>query len=204
MSDNDSMADESLDSIYCITDESAFRSAGPVNMEAADIHDEFLVFLGIAQQYKIDFLPMSWERAQNIVGAGATAEIRQSQVNQDTSYAFKNLNPNRQAQMIIEERRQFRALTMELSILGYLPIRQHRSFVTLEGIGWDISPESGAIWPFLIFERAKHGDLCTFMRQRVGREMSFKQRLSLCHDIGDAVSIMHALGKHPSDACVTP
>ena len=50
---------------------------------------DFLSILGIVQKLDIDFLPIIWQPALDAAGNGAIAEIRQSLINVQTSFAFK-------------------------------------------------------------------------------------------------------------------
>lgn len=50
-----------------------------------------IAFLAIAQKLEIDFLPITWQPALSKVGAGGTAEIRQSLIHLQMSFAFKTI-----------------------------------------------------------------------------------------------------------------
>jgi hypothetical protein len=165
-----------------------FQSAAPAIVGPTGIRHDFLTFLGIAQSLKIDFLPITWQPALDTVGQGGTAEIRQALINLQTSFAFKRLISTRPA----EEAKNFQALIAEISVLGQPSIRDHPNIITLEGICWDIILETEKVWPVLVFEKARLGDLLAFMEQGAGKKLSLEDRLQLCVDIATAVADMHS------------
>jgi hypothetical protein len=165
-----------------------FQSAAPAIVRPSSIPHDFLTFLGIAQSLKIDFLPITWQPALDTVGQGGTAEIRQALINLQTSFAFKRLISTLPA----EEARNFQALIAEISVLGQPSIRDHPNIITLEGICWDVIPETEKVWPVLVFEKARLGDLLAFMEQGAGKKLSLEDRLKLSVDIATAVAEMHS------------
>ena len=155
-----------------------------------DEHD-FLDFLGVAQNLKIDFLPISWQPALERVGEGGSAEIRQSLINIQTTFAFKRLKRSRSSW---EEAQRWHTLIAEISILGYLAVRKHRSIAHIEGICWDVITGGEEVWPVLVFEKTRHGDLGMFMSSDLGKQLGSKERLDLLSDIALAIRDLHAIG----------
>ena len=166
--------------------------ATPAEISHADIHYDFISFLAVAQRRKFDFLPITWQPALDDVGRGATAEIRQSFINLQMSFAFKRMTPLNSLQQGERGYRAFRALISEVSVLGHPSIRKHPNVINLEGICWDVVGEEEAVWPVLVFEKTQYGDLCKFMESDVGLRMSMGDRLKLCVDIATAVMDMHS------------
>jgi hypothetical protein len=164
------------------------QSATLATVGITGVRCDFLSFLGIAQSLKIDFLPITWQPALDTIGHGGTAEIRQTLINIQTSFAFKRLVSTRSG----EEAKNFQALIAEISVLGQPSIREHPNIITLEGICWDIIPETEQVWPVLVFEKAPLGDLLVFMEQGAGNKLGLEDRLKLCIDIATAVADMHS------------
>jgi len=162
---------------------------------ATDTQCDFLSFLGIAQSHKIDFLPITWQPALDNIGLGSTAEIRQALVNLQMSFAFKRLTSTERAQTEADEARNFRALIAELLVLSHPLARHHLNIIRLEGICWDVVSSSEKVWPVLVFEKAQHGDLHTFMGQAKGKRLTMEERLNICADIAIAVMDMHSCSK---------
>ena len=158
-------------------------------------HQSFLKCLGVAQALKVDFLPIIWQPALRPVGAGATARIRQAMVNIRTDFAFKRYWESQRCTSAEEESKMFRALIQEIAVLGLPSIQKHPNIVTLAGLCWDVIAESGKVWPVLVFEKSRHGDLRAFMQTGVGRQLGLKKRLELCADIAIAVIYLHANSK---------
>ena len=152
----------------------------------------FLVCLGAAQHFNVDFLPITWQPALNIIGAGATARIHQAPVNAQTDFAFKRFLGSEQSFSAEEQRKLFRALIQEITILSLPPIRRHPNIINLAGLCWDVVSENGSVWPVLVFEKSRHGNLRAFMENGVGRRLGFQDRLKLCADVAQAVLCLHA------------
>ena len=156
---------------------------------------DLLSFLGIAQSLNIDFLPITWDAGQASIGQGGTAEISQSSVNLETAFAFKRLSPVDSALSEAQQTTIFKALIAEISVLGHKSIRGHANVNRLEGICWDIEPESERVWPAFVFEKTQHGDLKTFMDHGAGTRLNLRSRLRLCAEIATAVSDLHLSGE---------
>ena len=185
-------------------------------LEGRRDHLDLIIFLGMAQKLDIDFLPITWQPALDCIGQGATAEIRQASANLQFWFAFKRpvFNPR----LVFEdlERRLLPCLIAEISILGLKSIRNHPNINKIEGICWEVVPSegerlsrealcasrTGGIVPVLVFEKAKYGDLRSFMMQQAGRKLSFAQRIGICTDIAKAVAEMHYHGK-PYESFIT-
>lgn len=146
----------------------------------------FLSFLATAQALQIEFLPIVWDSAREVIGTGGTSRIHQALVNLDTSLAFKNYHKRNKT-----EEQIFRTLINEITVLSQAFVREHANIAHLQGICWDISPNDDKPWPVLVFEKSHFGDLYHFVRHG-GRAMTMEDRLGLCLDIGRAVIDMHS------------
>ena len=91
-----------------------------------------------------------------------------------------------------KERRAFKALITEISILSHLFIREHQNIVKLERVCWEIAAGDEKAWPVLVFEKAELGDLYQFMKSNAGKNSGFQRSLQLCSNIGGAIAAMHA------------
>ena len=171
-----------------------YTSSGETHQAAGSTSNkmyDFLDFLGVAQSLKIDFLPIKWQPALDKVGKGGTAEIRQALINLQMTFAFKHLERPRCA---LEEARNLRALIAEVSILGHPAIRYHPNVANLEGICWDVILGGEKVWPVLVFEKTRCGDLNRFMTIGPGEELDSKNRLDMLFDVALAVRELHAIG----------
>jgi hypothetical protein len=169
------------------------HSATPLKSAISDHQYDFISFLAIAKQLKVDFLPITWQPALDCIGRGATAEIRQSSINLQTSFAFKRFISQLQARILVDETVIFRALVAEILVLSHPSIQRHPNISGLLGICWDVIGETGKVWPVLVFEKATYGDLQIFMTQDRGiRLLHWESRLKLCADVGRAVADMHS------------
>lgn len=180
----------------------SFTSSGKLSQSATlasaattDTSYDFLTFLGIAQSLNIAFLPISWDTGQASIGKGGTAEISQSSIDLETAFAFKRLAAVDSALFEAKKTAIFEALVAEISVLGHRSIRGHQNINRLEGICWDIEPESERVWPVLVFEKTQHGDLKTLMEHGTGTRLDLRNRLRLCAEVATAVSDLHLNGE---------
>lgn len=177
-----------------------FASATSTNPQKGQQPYNLITFLAIAQKLKIDFLPITWLPALSAVGAGGTAQIRQSLIHLQMSFAFKIIKDAKWIDEIDETQRpremkgRFQALISEISVLGHPSIREHPNIISLLGICWDILP-SGCVWPVLVFERTTLGDLWSFAESEEGKNVSIETRLKLCADVATAVRDLHQSSK---------
>lgn len=178
-------------------DISSAISAHPQNRNHLD---NLITFLAIAQKLEIDLLPITWQPALSQVGAGATAEIRQSLIHLQMSFAFKRFKDAAWIDAIDESQRPkemktgFRVLMSEIFVLRHPSVREHPNIISLLGICWDILP-SGCVWPVLVFERTALGDLWSFAESEEGKNISIETRLKICADVATAVGDLHQSSK---------
>ena len=185
---------------------SYFESAAP---EKADLRFDMVIFLGVAQIFGIDFLPVAWQPALDRIGEGATAEIRENFMDLQTSFAFKRPIFRFTYNLDEFESRVLPSIIAEICALGIPSIRNHPNIMHLEGICWEIcfqegqnvtrkkpiSDSRGGIVPVLIFEKTNHGDLHRFMTHRAEKPLAFTERLEICADIAKAIAEMHSHSK---------
>ena len=172
-----------------------YTRSGEIHQSATSTSNEeydFLDFLGVAQSLKIDFLPITWQPALDKVGEGGTAVIRQALINIQMTFTFKHLKRPRSA---MERTRNLRALIAEISILGHPIIRSHPNIASIEGICWDVVLGGEEVWPVLVFEKTRYGDLNRFMTSGPGKELDSKHRLEMLFDVALAVRDLHATGR---------
>lgn len=168
----------------------------PIKIPSMSLHNDLISFLAVAQYYELDFLSIAWQASLGQIGKGGTSEIRQSTLDTEESLAFKCIA--RLGQRVFsesDEQRAFNALVSEISILGHPLIRYHQNIVNIEGICWELPLASEKVWPVLILEKSQLGDLQSFICSEEGRMLSFEERLSLCTDVGSALSTMHQYRK---------
>jgi hypothetical protein len=160
-----------------------------------DIHYDFISFLAMAQRSNVDLLPITWQPALDSLGRGATAEISQSLVSLQMSFAFKRTALSNSLQQGQEhERRALRALISEVSVLSHPLIRRQPNIINLEGICWEIVEEDKVL-PVLVFEKAQLGDMHRFMDSDQGKAFRIEDRLKMCIGVGTAVMVMHSCRK---------
>ena len=176
-----------------------FVSATLASAAATNTPYDLLTFLGIAQSLNIDFLPITWDAEQASIGQGGTAEINQSSVSLETAFAFKRLSPVDSALSEAQHTTIFKTLIAEISVLGHRSVRANGNINRLEGICWDIEPESERVWPVFVFEKTQHGDLKTFMEHGAGTSLDMRNRLRLCAEVATGVSHLHMNGEPSSN-----
>ena len=163
---------------------------------------DLLSFLETAQSLEIDILPISWDFGRASIGRGGTADISQSFIDTETAFAFKRLASIDSTRFKPKKRLIYEALEAEIRILGHQFFHGHPNINRLEGICWDVDPITEEVWPALVFEKAPHGDLMTFMEHGPGAMLNLGRRLELCADVATAVSDLHHNGR-PSTSKLT-
>ena len=215
----------------CYDSTSSWLYSGPSNRRGTEIEipDDFVSILGICQRLGVGFLPVTWFPALDALGIGGQAEIRQSMVNVSLSFAFGRVKLKDHTQQ--EERDAYQALKSHVTILRHPAIRLHPNILSLMGICWDIRSQSSKkasideeqvqmgssvlidalrvserawrsnVWPVLVYEKSKHGDLTQFMISHPGLGLSMAQKLKLCMDVVGAVCDMHSACKAITSTC---
>ncbi|KAL8904836.1 MAG: hypothetical protein Q9171_006900 [Xanthocarpia ochracea] len=160
-------------------------SARPVHASEQYADYDFISLLGLAQRLHVGFLPIIWQAPLGQMGKGGQAGINEALANIQTSFAFKLFNRPQQHPL--------REVTQEIVALSHPVIRKHEYIVTLEGICWDI-PEDDHVWPVLVFEKSHLGDLHSFAKREIFKDLSIEDRLNLCANVGIAIRDMHSNG----------
>ena len=86
-------------------------------------------------------------------------------------------------------------------MLGHPSIRYHPNVASIEGICWDVVLGGKEVWPVLVFEKARYGDLTKFMTSGLGNELDSKHRLEMLFDIALAIRDLHATGRFSKPLC---
>jgi len=143
--------------------------------------------LALAQSREVDFLPLIHQPTLGNVGAGLTAVVNQRFIRNDLELAFKEVNSGS-------------AFLRELSFVSARALRAHPFITKLQGIGWSVdSRKEGNKWvikPVLVFEKATHSTLWSFMHTREGGSLSYKQRISICIQLAIAVADLEDHREH--------
>ncbi|KAH5159501.1 hypothetical protein HBH69_056890 [Parastagonospora nodorum] len=151
---------------------------------------DLLSLLGIVQELKVDLLPITWQPALSEIGQGGSARINQSQINLETSFAFKRfkwIHKNRDQAL-------WKALISEVSILASRDIREHPHVVQLEGICWEPFEQEASVRPVLLFEKSAFGDVFKFANSESGHQASLRDILRICTDVAIAVQDLNRCG----------
>ena len=159
-------------------------------IRSLDESHTILSVLYVAQQYDVDIVPTTWEVALPTIGQGGTASVHQSNLNLQTSFAFKRLSDYRMKTRKSTD--NYKNLIAELRILSMPAIRSHPHIITVEGFTWDIL--DGDVWPVILFEKGGLGNLEEFARSEAARSLPILRRLEICYKIADAVETVHAQG----------
>jgi hypothetical protein len=187
---------------------STFDQPRPISTSATGLQQlaslpcDFLTFLAVAQNLKLDFLPITWQAAMQPVGIGGTSQVNQAPIDVQTSFVFKRVGEEQKWKET--EERIFQVLISEITVLCHPSVRAHPNIAELQGVCWDIPNKEtdrvervivpqydNKVWPVLVFEKSHFGDLHHFATQSVGRALGIEERMELCLDIGTAVADMH-------------
>ena len=168
------------------------RYSASTNRYNGDLQWDLIAFLAVVQKCNVDFLPIAWQPALDILGQGGSGTISQSTFITDMPLAFKRFHEGGDSGSG-DSGMDFLPLISEVLILSQPPIQEHPNIVNLEGVCWEIKPRTEKAVPVLIFEKASW-DLQQFMSVSEGKNISIDDRLKICADIGSAILTMHAYG----------
>ena len=62
-----------------------FKDIATINSAHLNLYS----FLSVAQQYGLEFMPITWDPARESLGAGISGRVNQSLIDVETSLAFK-------------------------------------------------------------------------------------------------------------------
>ena len=154
-------------------------------------HQNIYSFLGVAQQYGVEFMPIAWEPGRDGLGIGASGQVNQSLVDIRTSLAFKRFrilgDDSKKAKSLLK------SWITEMVILRSPGIRDHPNIIHLEGVAWEVDPVSLSASPVLVYKRGDLGSLGSFLSQH-GSDISFEQKVAICVGLAAAVDALHERG----------
>ncbi|TGJ72297.1 hypothetical protein EYR41_004201 [Orbilia oligospora] len=81
---------------------------------------------------------------------------------------------------------RLKSVLLEIEVLFYPPLANHKNIVKLLGISWDI--EGNGLTPFLVMEFASFGSLNKLL---LTEDVTDSERLSLCAGIADGLKSLH-------------
>lgn len=183
------------------------REEKPEGNLLTDFHADFLSFLAISQYHNVDTWPLVWDASLDMLGKGATGDVRQLVVDPKSRFAFKRFASHRGARqpdvlpdsatsfVFQSNEKLFTALISELVILSQPQVKQHRHIVDITAITFDVEgggQQALGVWPVLVMQKAQHGSLAKYMASEGGKTNDLSARLDLCAQIGSAISTMHS------------
>jgi serine/threonine protein kinase len=169
------------------------KHAVRLDQRETNIPYDLITFLSAAQWRGVDFLPITWHPGLD-TARGFTARVHQSLITTSFTFGFKRYRFLKREEEISNT---YKALISEMCILGHPVIRQHNHILRLEGACWDPFTAPDDIFPVLVFERTRHGNLADFMLSDQGRSLSMHDRLVLCTHLIQAIETLHSCSKIP-------
>ena len=167
-----------------------------VNSREPRVRHDFISILAIAQQLQVNLLPITWQPALETLGAGGTADIRQSLVNIQTSFAFKRLS--RRNGFFFEDSDDIaRLCCTEIGVFAHPMMRNHHNVQRLQGLCWDTAadPSDESVLLVMVMENISYGDISAFAKTALGKELDLLARLQLCISVGTTLQDMHSCRK---------
>ena len=89
---------------------------------------------------------------------------------------------------------QYDALISEMVVLSHPDIYEHPNIANLEGICWEMVPESEEVWPVMVFRKAEDGDLNQFLSPSKAVKVDSEGLIGLCGEVAKALKLMHQCG----------
>lgn len=152
-----------------------------------DADHNLIGFLELAQRLRVDLVPVTWETPRGLLGRGGQAQVNQSLISVQTSFAFKRYNSAYRSNV-------FREAIHEMAILSHPLLQTHPGILALKGVSLDVVADDD-VRPVLILEKSNHGDLRHFMTRHGQTILSLEDRRKICIDIGNTIQDMHDNGK---------
>jgi hypothetical protein len=165
-------------------------------------HQDLIRLLAIANALKVEILPLTWQPALETLGQGGTGWVNQSYVNDGVSFAFKRfhrVNPDPQLTDRKFRSLQFDAMISEMVVLRCPEVYDHPNAIHLEGICWEVVRPSGEVWPVLVFQKAKLGDLRRALTLPEAKDIDLDRKIAICGEVAKALRIMHQCGEYHED-----
>jgi serine/threonine protein kinase len=154
----------------------------------SDHNNDLPYFLTVLQHFDVDILPITWQPSLDSLGRGRFTMINQSLVNVQMSLAFKRCRSST----------MYKDLIAEIAILSDPTVRQHPNLSPLVGVCWEITTEFGGatpdIMPVLVFPKASHGSLQTYLSGNSKGKLSTSEIRKICHEIANATDLLHNSG----------
>jgi serine/threonine protein kinase len=150
-------------------------------------HEDLLAFLSIAQELDVSLLPLVWY--PNQVGRGGFSILNENLVHAQLSLVFKRMSDTAK---LNETRRVLNPSITELVIAAHEDIKDHPNILSLDGICWEVTPEQERIFPVMVFEKFKHGDLYQFRNSSHWSSVGLTEKLSLMVDIIRGLHTLHS------------
>jgi serine/threonine protein kinase len=116
------------------------------------------------------------------------------------AFAFKRFRPDVTDPRLSEAQfrdQQYSAIINEMKILSHPPIKRHDNITMLIGVGFELFPETGQVWPVLIFSKFNRGDLASFIL--LNEDLSAETRLGICGQVANAVQGLHSCSQFYHD-----
>jgi len=160
-----------------------------------DKHNKLIQLLEIAMSLSIPLFPFTWSPAAASLGSGATGQISEGNLSARDSLAFKRFHS---AGMRLPFTRdevldlQYNAMASEIAVLGSEEMRRHPNITTLQGISFDVVPESDEVQPVLVFSKATVGNLVQFIAGQ--NIVNPETLLAVCGEVAKAIRAMHLRG----------
>lgn len=90
------------------------------DLKENDFRYDFIMFLETCQNLEIDFLPITWQSALDVLRVDEQSEVRQSLVNLIMSFAFNRVKSEKREEKREEkEEKIYRVLISQVSILRH-------------------------------------------------------------------------------------
>lgn len=153
-----------------------------------DCHADLISFLSVLQGCGVELLPITWQPALELLGAGATSRVSQSQVHRQLSFAYKRMKTSG----LQDVGSAYQHAISEVRALTMPRVRAHPNVVNLEGVCWETLGMMAV--PVLVFPKAEYGNLRTFMESGPGQALPLRGRKSMCTDIANALMALHESG----------
>lgn len=165
----------------------------------ADEHSPLLRLLTIAKSVNCSILPLAWGSAMDLLGEGATGKISQAPLNSQISFAYKRFSHRLGAESNLTHEKGinilYNSMVCEMVAFHLPEIYRHPNIAKVEGLCFELVPESDKVWPVLVFRKAVLGSLDHFI-DGLENALELADLVDACGEIAKGLRVLHISGEH--------
>jgi hypothetical protein len=154
-----------------------------------------LSFISTAAEFSLDFVSVAWQPVLERPIRGAPPMVQQGQIDAGINLAIKRSLIESADYIATKQQNssRFRAMVYELIALELL--EDHPNVIDSLGISWETDRDTGDVWPVLLTESSRYGNMEIFLQSEEGKALDILSKRKLLQEIATACLAMQNLGE---------